>query len=71
MSNVKISLIIAIIPPVIFLLIPTIDILLNPGKYDGNAIGFGYLAGSVVAVLGFLLLFALSMLALKFLRKNK
>lgn len=67
----KISLIVAAIPSVIFLLIPTISVMINPSGYDGNAIAIGLTAGFFVALFLFMVVFGLSMLILNKFRKNK
>jgi len=71
MSNLKISLIIATLSALVYILIPTFDVLINPGKYDSIATGFGLIAGFFVALFIFVVVLGLSVLVLRIFRKNR
>lgn len=71
MKNSSISIILGIIGGLIFLLIPTIDIIMHPSKYSGNAIMFGYIAGFFVAIIIFAIVSGVSFIILNFFRKGK
>lgn len=71
MKNSTLAMILGTVGGIIFLIIPTIDILTHPGKHDGNAIFFGYCAGFFAATIISMIVFAISYFILKQFRKGK
>ena len=71
MKNSSIAMILGIIGGLVFLMIPTIGILMHPGTYSGNAIMIGYVGGFIVAAIICMIVYTISFFILKHFRKGK